>query len=285
MSGSFHPDYTNPPVSNEVNVSEKTPLVDFFRLSIGLALLVVAITGSVFFIARWYAPKISFSREAALVDQFMPTTRAGLPECQQKGEAALQTLAEALARHMDLPPEMQIRVHFFGMNTDNAYASLGGRIVIQRGLLNHVDSENALAMVLAHEIAHIKYRDPLVSVSGGVAVALLFSSLIGGSDGGALLGTAVGMTQMRFSRAQESLADREALAALQRYYGHTRGADEFFSYIMKEVSRDMESPAFLSTHPVPSDRIAAIRATISPNAPEPKPLPEALQQLRACRTK
>lgn len=285
MNASFHPDYANPPVPNEVNVSEKTPLADFFRLSIGLALLVVVITGSVFFIARWYAPKIPFAREVALVDRIRPIKEKDVTECQREGEAALQTLADALAKHMDLPPEMRVRVRFSDSGANNAYASLGGRIVILRGLLNHVESENALAMVLAHEIAHIKARDPLVSMSGGVAVALLFSSLIGGSDGGVVLGAAMGMTQMRFSRAQESLADREALAAVQRYYGHTRGADEFFNAIVKETSQDMEPPAFLSTHPASPDRIAAIRATMSPNAPEPKPLPEALLRLRTCRAK
>jgi predicted Zn-dependent protease len=282
MNDHFDQGYANPPVPHEVNVSEKTPLLDFLRLSLGLILLVVVVTGSIFFIARWYAPKISFQQEMALVDRVMPVAEKGVSECREAGETALQAFAEQLAKHMDLPPEMRIRVHFSDKGEANAGATLGGYIFVMRGLLEHVNSENALAMVLAHEIAHIKHRDPIVSASGGIATALLFSSLIGGLDGGMLLGAALGMTQMGFSREQEAVADREALAALQRYYGHTRGAEEFFNYIMAENSLAANIPAFLSTHTTPPDRIAAIRASLSADAPEPKPLSEALQRLKAC---
>ncbi|MCL2021249.1 MAG: M48 family metallopeptidase [Betaproteobacteria bacterium] len=284
MNDSFDRGYANPPVPHEVNVSEKSPLLDFLRLSLGLILLVVAVTSGVFFIARWYAPKIPFQQEMALADRIMPIGGEGMSECQREGEAALQALAEQLAKNMDLLPEMRIRIHFSGASEANAYATLGGHIFVMKDLLEHVDSENALAMVLAHEIAHIKHRDPIVSASGGIATALLFSSLIGGLDGGMLLGAALGMTQMRFSRDQEAVADREALAALQRHYGHTRGADEFFNYIMTKNSPEAKIPAFLSTHPIPPGRVAAIHASQSPDAPEPKPLSDTLLQLRTCHT-
>jgi len=287
MNDTFDQRYANPPVPHEVNVSEKTPLLDFLRLSLALTLLVVVITTSVFLLARWYAPKIPFQQEMALADQIMPVTDEGAPECRRVGEAALQTLAEQLAKNMDLPSDMRVRIHFSAASEANAYASLGGHIFIMRGLLRHVNSENALAMVLAHEIAHIKHRDPLVSASGGITVALLFSSLIGGADGGMLLGAALGMTQMRFSRNQEIIADREALAALQRHYGHTRGTGEFFNYIimaeeLEAIRGQRQGPVFLKTHPMTPDRIAAIHASVAADAPEPKPLSEELQQLKTC---
>ena len=75
----------------------------------------------------------------------------------------------------------------------NAFATLGGHIVVYPGLLEAVPDENALAMVLAHEIAHVRHRHPIVGLS-------------------------------------RSAADATALETLARAYGHVGGADRFFRH-------------------------------------------------------
>ncbi|MDR3054710.1 MAG: M48 family metallopeptidase [Zoogloeaceae bacterium] len=269
--------YSNPPVPHEVNVSEKTPLRDFLRLALGTCLLTVAVVMVVFFATRLFAPKIPFRYEAALNEavarQFTHNNAASA--CQKASEAALQTLADELARTMALPPEMRVHVHLRQDAEPNAFATLGGNVMLNRGLLTHIQSENALAMVLAHEIAHIQHRDPIVSIGGGVAVAVLFSALMGNSDGGALVGWAIGLTQMSFSREQESAADEAALAALQKRYGYTNGADEFFTYITQKHPEISRIPAFLSTHPTPPERVKRIQSGFAPALPDLTPLPAA----------
>lgn len=268
-------EYSNPEVPHEVNVSERAPLRDFLRLSIGLGLSVAAVSAIVFFTARLWAPLIPFRYEMAFADAVVEKIGKEPPSspCEAETRRALQTLADGLAAKMALPGEMAIRVHVGSDKTPNAFAMLGGNIVINRGLLESVHSENALAMVIAHEIGHIKHRDPIVSLGGGVAVALLFSAAFGGSDGGTLAGWALGLTQMSFSRSQEERADKEALAALQAHYGHTSGADEFFAYIVEKYPELARLPAFASTHPSPPSRLQTIRASFPP-VPRPlKPLP------------
>jgi Zn-dependent protease with chaperone function len=279
-----YPEYANPEVPHEVNVSETTPVRDFFRLTAGLCLIAAAVALGVFFAARWWAPYIPFRYETWLSDVVIKAALKddALSPCEAAGARALQTLADELAAKMALPEGMAIRVHFSADKLPNAFATLGGNIVINKGLLESVHSENALAMVVAHEIGHIKYRDPIVSLGGGVAVAVLFSAAIGGSDGGALVGWVIGLTQMSFSRDQEARADKEALAALQGYYGYTNGADEFFDYITREYPKLSRMPAFVSTHPTPPSRLQSIRESFSPAPQTPKPLPHALQQLRHC---
>jgi predicted Zn-dependent protease len=276
------PEYSNPDVPHEVNVSEKTPVRDFFRLTIGLCLIVVTITAIVFFAARLWAPHIPFRYESAIGDVLMKRKEGAPPACAVTGQRALQTLADTLAAKMALPGEMTIRVHVGNDSDPNAFATLGGNIVINRGLIEPMNSENALAMVMAHEIGHIKHRDPIVSLGGGVAVAVLFSSVIGGSDGGALMGWAVGLTQMKFSRDQEARADDEALAALRAHYGHTNGADAFFNYIVETYPDVSQRPAFASTHPTPPSRLQNIRASFSPGAPELVPMSPDIAQLCHC---
>lgn len=275
------PEYTNPEVPHEVNVSEKTPLLDFARLSLGLCLIAVAVTGSVYFAARWWAPLIPFRYEAALTGALLKDD-ADAPGCRAEGVRALQALADALAAQMALPAGMTVRVHFSGDSNANAFATLGGNIFVNRGLLARVRSENALAMVLGHEIGHLKHRDPIVSLGGGVAVAVLFSAALGGTDGGTLVAWTVGLTQMSFSRAQEERADAEALAALRGYYGQTNGADEFFAWIVEEYPKMSRLPAFASTHPTPPARLQNIRGSFLPGARPLTPLPPAIEDLRKC---
>ena len=274
-------EYSNPEVPHEVNVSERTPLRDFLRLSIGLGLIVVVVAGIVFFTARLWAPHIPFRYEERVTD--FEFEKGDWNFCAMEGARTLQMLADDLAENMALPVGMRIRTHFINSDESNAFATLGGHIMVSRGLVENIHSENALAMVIAHEIGHIKHRDPIVSLGGGVAVGLVFSALLGESNGGALVSGVIGMTQMSFSRSQEERADREALAALQARYGYTNGADEFFDYIVREHPKKSRVPTFVSTHPSPQSRLDAIRATFAYEPHPLQPLPESIQQLLLCQ--
>ena len=63
-------------------------------------------------------------------------------------------------------------MHYDASDTVNAFATLGGHVVIYRGLLEKLPNENVVAMVVAHEIAHIKHRDPVAALGRGVAITL-----------------------------------------------------------------------------------------------------------------
>ena len=66
---------------------------------------------------------------------------------------------------------MKLRVHYVDTAVPNAFAALGGHIAVTRGLYESVQSENALALVLAHEIAHVRARDPIAGIGGGLIAA------------------------------------------------------------------------------------------------------------------
>jgi len=272
--------YSNPDVPHEVNVSEKTPLRDFFRLTAGVCLITVCVVAAIFFSARWWAPAIPFHYETAFSRLFTEEKSAVVSPAEEESLQVLQTIADGLAAKMELPAGMAIRMYLIDTKEPNAFATLGGNVLISRALIETLHSENGLAMVIAHEIAHIKHRDPIVSLGGGVAVALLLSAFIAGADGGYLVSWAVGMTQMSFSRPQEDRADKEALAALKACYGHTGGADEFFAYVMKEYPWLSGIPGVFSSHPSPQARLDAIRATFSSAPQNLKPLPESLARLK-----
>ena len=142
----------------------------------------------------------------------------------------------------------------------NAYATLGGHIVIYEGLWNLLESENAAAMLLGHEIAHLKNRDPIRSASGGVVAALAIGLLF--DEAGLLddfFGVSSLLTQLHFSREQETEADSSAAAAMIRLYGHLAGATDLFDELGKGGAGLSRPPEFLSTHPHLEERVIALR--------------------------
>ena len=147
-------------------------------------------------------------------------------------QAQLQLLANDLSNHMDLPDEMAITVHYSSAETVNAFATLGGHIFMYKGLIDQLDSQEALSMVMAHEIAHVKLRHPISSLGEGVTLAVLASVITGAtgsSAGEALISSSSNLGLMKFSRDQEQDADFLAAQAINSKYGNILGAQSLFN--------------------------------------------------------
>jgi Zn-dependent protease with chaperone function len=139
----------------------------------------------------------------------------------------------------------------------NALAFPGGRILVLDGLLDKVESENGLAFVLAHELAHYKNRDHLRRLGRTIVLTAVSALLTGaGSDVTRLLAPTANFSQAQYSQDREELADEQALQTLVCYYGHAGGATEFFE-AMKARDKQMLSGFghYFSTHPEAVERI------------------------------
>lgn len=250
-------EYSNPPLPEGVNVSGTHPLLDFARLAAALAAIVVIAAVILALVAERLASKVPFEMEQALAAQF--SDRLPPPNGISR---YLQGLADRLTAADPLPPGMKITVHFVDEPAVNAFATLGGHVVIYRGLMEAMPYENALAMVMAHEIAHVRLRHPANSMGRGLAISLglsMMSAGMGDSLAADALGSAGLLTELSFSREQEMTADAAGLANLNALYGHVQGADVLFQRIEELLTTDgLRVPALLSTHPLDEERIHAI---------------------------
>ena len=222
-------------------------------------LLIILILFSLALLVDWLAPKIPFSVERSVTEQVTPWVEL---EQTSTTQIYLQKLANDLAKAQDLPPEMTITVHYINDDTVNAFATLGGHIILLRGLLEKLPNENAVAMVLAHEIAHIKHRHPIKGL-GRAAVFTLAVAMVSGATGsdiaGQILGEAGLLTALKFSRSQEQQADDTALTTLARYYGHVNGANDLFQvFDALQSTQGIETPALFSSHPHTNNRIQQV---------------------------
>lgn len=231
--------------------------------SLALLALLVLVTG---LSARWLAPRLPFEYEVALAERMLDDEKVAAASADaaaaRERRAALQALADRVAAVMALPPGMKVVVSDDPSGLVNAYATVGGRIRVFHGLLRKLDSEQALAALLAHEIAHVKHRHVAANMGHGLAVALVLSVVT--PEGGAqaaqgLLGGAAQLALLGYSRDAERLADAEALAASVALYGHAGGLAALFK-VMPQADGTPAGTAWLRSHPDTVERLAALEA-------------------------
>lgn len=259
------------------------------------ATLIVAVT-LVFYHAQTIAQYIPFKSEQRFIRPYEQlisryfSSAADDPEIREY----LQNLSDSLHSSMNVDSAIEIKVHYVESDEINAFATLGGHIVVFRGLLEELPDENSLAMVLAHEIAHLAYRDPIASVGRGLALQLIIGFITGGgSNTEDLVDLMEGSGLAIFSREQERRADLAALHGLYKHYGHANGYRTFFEMARKIELQDVAEridddefssnlPKWLSSHPATDERLRILdaeRIRISAPLAITQPLPESIEYL------
>lgn len=187
-------------------------------------------------------------------------------------------IARAIGPEM---PEADWEFVLFEDPSANAFAMPGGKIAVFTGLLELVDSDDELAAVIGHEIAHVQLQHANQRMSAemirgavGVGAAILTKDME--SDNRAMvlaaygLGSQVGI-MLPYSRYHESEADRLGLMIAARAGYDPRAALRFWEKMATASPRSM--PEFLSTHPGYDTRIETLDAA----------MPEAMRLYEAAR--
>jgi predicted Zn-dependent protease len=280
----------NRPPAEGINSSAASPLKELAWLLGGSLAVIVAVVFAVSFAAQWIAPRIPYRYEARLAESLPPIATAPDTESGRAVQGELQALADRLAARMDLPDGMRVRVGYSDRATVNAFATLGGQVVFLRGLLERLDSEDALAMVMAHEIAHLKHRHAAAALGRGVAVGVILSMIsaeLGRNAAAGVLNQAGLATTLSFNRDQEHEADQTALGAVAREYGHLGGATDLFRTMtgLPGSNGRLAQVELLRTHPLTRNRQRAVdewaRLHNVPLDGPRRPLPPAIAAVRA----
>lgn len=137
----------------------------------------------------------------------------------------------------------------------NAFCTPGGYIYVYSGLIKFLESEDELAGVMGHEIAHADERHSTQALTKQYGTEVLFAILFG-NDPGALAQIAKGMLSLQYSRTNETEADMRSVEYLYETEYDARGVARFFQKLID--AGVVEGPEFLSTHPNPTNRVEAI---------------------------
>ncbi len=138
--------------------------------------------------------------------------------------------------------------------TLNAFATPGGYIYVYTGLIKFLDTEDQLAGVMGHEIAHADLRHSTRQMTSSYGVSTLLAVATGSAESGAVQQVLSGLTSLKFSRNHETEADTYSVNYLCNTKYDSAGAAGFF----KKIEGSSSTPQFLSTHPNPSNRVENI---------------------------
>jgi len=184
--------------------------------------------------------------------QFIPVRN---PKLNQYINDLGQRLAQTSSR-----PQIPYRFQVARDDAVNAFATMGGYVYINTGLIMRADNEAELASVIAHEIAHIAARHSVgrmrdLALSEGLmsAAGLRESTIV-------QMMVTVGVN-LPMSRDAELEADQLGLKNLMQA-GYAPGA--MVTFMKKLQSPGFSPPELLSTHPLTQKRVQALQASIDP---------------------
>jgi predicted Zn-dependent protease len=153
----------------------------------------------------------------------------------------------------------------------NAWCMPGGKIVVYTGILPVTKTEEGLAVVMGHEIAHAllnhgqqRMSAGILQQLGAVGVAIATSGMSETAQSLSMLGYSVGSTvlgTLPFSRENESEADHYG-TILMAIGGYNPDEAVPFWERMAALSGGSSPPQLLSTHPSNATRIRDLRGII-----------------------
>jgi predicted Zn-dependent protease len=140
----------------------------------------------------------------------------------------------------------------------NAFATLGRRIVVNTELIKTVNSESALAMVLAHELGHLERKHLIKSLISQNSSALIKHYIFKDNRIVSAISYAGGL---HYSRETEKDADMFGINLINKLYCNVPGKLEFFEK-MSKLENAGKLQEYFSTHPLSSSRLDYLYAEI-----------------------
>ncbi len=220
---------------------------------------------------------ISTQQEYELGQAWLRAYRSRIPEYNDPLlHDYLEKLLHKLASHSELQDH---RLSLVAINNAsmNAFAVPGGVVGVHLGLFRYAKSEDQLASVLAHELAHLSQRhfarrvaeqrkNSMVSMAGMLA-SLVLAATVGGDAGmAAMTATQAASLEnsLRYSRQNEQEADRLGIETVYAAGMDPSAVGGMFEEMLRATRyTGNRPPEFLLTHPLTESRVADANSRIA----------------------
>jgi Zn-dependent protease with chaperone function len=223
------------------------------------AVLTASVVALGYLAPHWVAPHVPMSWErnvgTAIVGDF------GELRCRSpQGQRALEALVERVSPGATKGPQ-GIKVAALDVSMFNAAALPGGYIVVFKPAITETDPD-ALAGILAHEVAHVRRRhvtEALIREFGIGALIRLFAGDIGAN--------AQQIVSLNYTRSNEADADADAIRMLKRAGISPKPTAALFQRLSKlDMKASGFSTEFLQSHPLSGKRAERFAASFDPKA-------------------
>ena len=207
---------------------------------------------------------VELGRQAAAeVERQMPMLND--PYVQEYVRRVGQRLTAAIPQQFQ-HPEFRYSYKVVNVRDLNAFALPGGFTFVNRGMIEASKSEAELAGIMAHEISHVALRHGTAQASKAQKYAMgqiagqILGAVIGGGAGSVIAQGSqfgIGAYFLKFSREYERQADTLGAQIMANAGYDPRELANVFR-TLEQHGGGRGGPGWLSSHPNPGDRYAAI---------------------------
>jgi predicted Zn-dependent protease len=191
--------------------------------------------------------------------------------------------------------QQNVRIVLINDRSFNAFVMDGRRIFMNAGTLMEARTPNEVIGVLAHETGHISgghlsrlrqqlamaQTQSIIAVLAGAGAMIAASRAgVGGNPAAAIMGPqeSIRRSLLSYIRSQEEQADRAAVKFLNDTGQSPRGMYETFKRMADQVLfMAQNADPYMSTHPLPAERVSALGALAKTSPHWDKKDPPALQ--------
>ena len=166
-------EYIQTELKGNVNVSQTSPLNNFFVLLGGISGIILSFYIILGFAVDIIVPRLPVTFEKSMGRIFLKKFK--VVETDQQNPR-LQSILNRLSAEME-DSGLNYRVYTVPNKKFNALALPGGNILLFSGLLDKVDSDREIAFVLAHELGHYAARDHLRGLGRGLVFLFMSVSI------------------------------------------------------------------------------------------------------------
>ena len=160
-----------------------------------------------------FVPNIPVSWEEKLGEKaFEAMFRKKPPAPSPQMQNALDEITQRLLAPVEDQP-YNFRIYIHPDKTFNAMALPGGIVVVFQGLIDHTESPEELAGVLAHEFQHVLQRHPTRNLARQIALSVVLAMIVGdtGNVMGLILEMAGQLGGLNYTRKMEIEADEKGM--------------------------------------------------------------------------
>jgi predicted Zn-dependent protease len=179
-----------------------------------------------------------------------------------KEDTVKSALVNQYFRTLHITTDYPIRITVINDATMNAFAIMGGHIVVYTGLLDKLKNHEELAALLGHEFTHIEKQHSTRSIFRALGSKVFLSLLFGkmGSVSDVLLNNADQIGGLGYARSLEKQADLNSLQLLHDRKLNCNGIVQLMERL-KVAGGDGATNEILSSHPDLDKRLAYLQAS------------------------
>ena len=159
---------------------------------------------------------------------------------------------------------MKFTIQVLRDNTANAFVIPGGHVYVYTGMLDMVTSDDELAAVISHELAHAQMRHSLKNFRLSTAMVEILKRAVKNPKDRESWGTVLSyLTLMKFSRTQEDEADDIGQAKMLASGYNPSAQVTLWEKFLKRYGDTKGLEQYLSSHPPSSQRIQNAKTNLT----------------------